>query len=364
MVREKTINILLCLGTLLLLFLIGEIVIRFCHQPISVDRELGWRATENYVIEKRLKDAAGKEYQLSFYTDRHGFRLFGNPHSKKLKILVLGDSFTHAVEVSNNKTYYGIMASRLKNIEFFAYGCRGFGTLQEYMILDKYFDIIKPDIIILQFYSNDLVDNDFELNQQCYFFNNGVRRPYMDQEGRIAYRNPKPPWFFFIPELLLEKSRFAAFVFDKFNRLINYYLKRQGKSVDTIIVHTGTEHPGLRRSARVTKLILDRIKNRAQGAAIFCFCVDWGQPFLNEFKKLAALEGFVFIDGVAEAVYSYEKRGYNTLAAGGHWNELAHRIAGEKITDYLLQHGTLGKSAYSGAPPLSDRQKKRVLLRN
>ena len=54
------------------------------------------------------------------------------------------------------------MAEQLgDSFQVFSYGCGGYGSLQEYMILDKYFDIIDPDIIIIQTSSNDISDNYF-----------------------------------------------------------------------------------------------------------------------------------------------------------------------------------------------------------
>jgi alkylation response protein AidB-like acyl-CoA dehydrogenase len=39
------------------------------------------------------------------------------------------------------------------------YGGHGYGTLQEYLVIDKYIDEIKPDLILLQVCSNDFTNN-------------------------------------------------------------------------------------------------------------------------------------------------------------------------------------------------------------
>ena len=342
--KSKFLNILLTLGTLLIIFLIGEIFLMFWRQPMSVDQTLGWKATENYVFEGTKRDAAGKKYHVSIATDRNGFRLFGDPNSKKTKIFFLGDSFTYAIDVSNDKTYCALITAKLNNVEGFAYGSGGYGTLQEYMILDKYIDLIKPDILILQLCSNDFIDNDFQLGQKSYYNNNGRRRPYLDEYGHISYLNPKHSCFSFIPDGLLAKSRLASFMFDKFNRLLLYPHKKQGDSIEMEISRAGAGHEGFRRAAKITQMTMDMIKKRAAGTKIITFCVDELQPMSEELQKLAEQEQFIYIDGIPQALRSYEKQGYNIRAADkGHWNELGHRIAADKITDYLQEHEVLSK---------------------
>src|SRR5437867_3136868 len=105
---------------------------------------------------------------------RGGFRRFGDPSSSRPKLLVVGDSFTHALEVSDDKTYYALLGDRL-GAEVFAYGAGGYGTLQESLVLDEYVDIIKPDAILWQFCSNDFVNNDLELESMSYY--NSTKRP-------------------------------------------------------------------------------------------------------------------------------------------------------------------------------------------
>ena len=48
-------------------------------------------------------------------------------------------------------------------IEVFAYGAGGYGTLQEYLILDEVIDEIQPTTMFWQFCNNDFTDNDHAL---------------------------------------------------------------------------------------------------------------------------------------------------------------------------------------------------------
>ena len=132
-------------------------------------------------------DAGGNRYLIEYKTNKDGFRLFGNlKNNKKRKVMFVGDSFTHAVQVSNNKTYYGILGDALP-IEVFAYGGGGYGTLQEFMIINKWLDVVKPDMVILQYCSNDFINNHFELELRSNRNNNGMRRPYLTNRDKIVY---------------------------------------------------------------------------------------------------------------------------------------------------------------------------------
>ena len=85
---------------------------------------------------------------------------------------------TQAVEVSDDQTYYSRL-KRLLDIEVFAYGGGGYGTLQEFLIFDKYVDLIKPDIVLWQFSNNDIINNAPDLEAASTINNNGLVRPYL-----------------------------------------------------------------------------------------------------------------------------------------------------------------------------------------
>ena len=109
----------LCL-VLLLIWGVAEVAFRglvfvrsmnFPTLSTEVEKNLGWQAVPNFKFDGTVKDAAGNDYKLHITTDKNGFKYFGNVNDLKSKrILVVGDSYTHAIEVSNDKTYYGLLA--------------------------------------------------------------------------------------------------------------------------------------------------------------------------------------------------------------------------------------------------------------
>ena len=72
----------------------------------------------------------------------------------------------------------------------FAYGTGGYGTLQEYLVLDEVIDEIQPTMILWQFCTNDFINNDHDLEVASTLNNNGWIRPYWEK-GQAQLRSPK-----------------------------------------------------------------------------------------------------------------------------------------------------------------------------
>ena len=139
-----------------------------------------------------MTDATGTVYLVRYKTGPHGFRLFGNPNSTdETKVLIIGDSFTHAIHVSNDQTYYALIQRRLAPTQIFAYGAGGYGTLQEVLFIEEIINLVRPQILILQVHSNDIINNSYELELASYINNNRDARPYLDDNGAITVRTPQ-----------------------------------------------------------------------------------------------------------------------------------------------------------------------------
>lgn len=85
------------------------------------DPELAWRSVRNYRgKDVQMQDKLGRPYARTLTTDSHGSRLWGTrPGAPRL--LFLGDSFTEAIEVSDDKTY-GAVFSRLSGFDVYVLG--------------------------------------------------------------------------------------------------------------------------------------------------------------------------------------------------------------------------------------------------
>ena len=60
------------------------------------------------------------------------------------------------------------------------------------MVLNKYLNVIKPDIILWQFCSNDLrINNDYDLESKSYLINDHMVRRYL-RNGKIVETISEP----------------------------------------------------------------------------------------------------------------------------------------------------------------------------
>lgn len=296
---------------------------------LQLDAELGWRATENYEESLTGITKGGKQYSVHRSQGRHGFRHFGDVTSGRPKLLVIGDSFTQASAVSDSKTYAAIVGKAL-GMEVFAYGAGGYGTLQEYLILDRYFDEIKPDLILWQFCINDFINNDNELEQKSTMNNNGLTRPYLI-DGAIAQRSPKPVGQQ-IREWINHHSRFLYFVVSRVDRL---RAVTASASVEDDIEALGLKHPGFRRSVQVTDELMGRVRARVGDTPILAFDCDITDPYDKAFASIAARHRIEYWSDVPGVIQEALSKGEDVQTSDDHWNELGHQLVAQVITKHM-----------------------------
>jgi len=325
----------------LVFLLLGEVAIRVYHavlappRTIELDERLGWRAAANVTSDHTAEDAEGKAYSVRYRTEDHGFRFFGDTASSAPKLLVLGSSFTHAVEVSNEDTYYARIKDDL-GVELFACGVGGHGSLQQFLMLDQYVDRIAPDLVLWQLCPNDLINNSFDLEWRSRINNNSTRRPYLSPDGAISYALPRP--FASVRRFARAHLHFVSFLFFRIDR--RGASKRD--SVEFEIAAVGAKHEGLRRSARITQEIFRRAKERCTGVPVVAFCVPEQQPFSDEMRRIAIDQGFLYCDSVIGALAEADASGTCLFAADGtHWNAAGHRVVGGQLAEFIRKHQLL-----------------------
>ena len=305
--------------------------------PISQKSDvLGWKNTPYHSFE-----VEGPTFgYVSYSTTKHGFREFGNKETNKTKVFVIGDSYTQAYCVSDEDTYYKYLEEHSDSLEIYAYGCGGYGTLQESMIIEMYIDSINPDIILWQFCTNDFINNSLELEAKSYLNNNHMTRPYF-VSGDIEYRYPKQKQS--LANIMLKNSYLLKMINIKLNIIQS---KRYNSIEDTISI----DHPLMVSARDVTKEIIQITKSKTKGIPIFAFSVNSGPPlpasdqpenldysWENMIKEVCAETGINYIDGVPQEVYKAKRQGVKVDGApkDAHWTGEGHKIAGAYILSYL-----------------------------
>ncbi len=289
--------------------------------------ELGWKTVANAQLEDRF-DVYGK---VKYSTSKYGFRVFGDISSKKPKVFVIGDSQTQARKVTDGKTYYEVLG-KIADCEIFAYGAGGYGTLQEYLVLEKYLEDIQPDLILWQFSRNDIHNNSWILESSGFASSNHMMRPYLE-DNRVVLRYPHRSWVY---RNFWRHSYLIKMFHIKLGLLLS---TNKGRIPNRIF---SLENPDFLEAVMTTREVISMARDRANPVPLVAFC---SSRFPNSvqakaIKRLCSAAEIPFIDGVAEAIGEAESKGIavNGLPYDAHWNDTAHQIAGRLLAAYLIDN--------------------------
>jgi len=319
-IRKSVLIIVILCGLSLTLYFVGELALR-AYQKITLgipylaplksfyDKDLGWE----------------------------GKKVFGDTATNKIKIFIVGDSYTWGGGIPEEQMYYNILKNSL-GAELFVYGGGGYGTLQEYLVIDKYFDAIKPDLIILQTCSNDFVNNLWELEKRSYINNNMLIRPYL-VDGKIKYLSLRR----LIKAALLIDSRLMYFLNNKIE-LLQAGLAAKGwiKTVEKDIEENGMNFAGFKKSVAITGELMSRIKKRAADTPVVVFSIDDPEPYYGQFRRISQNNNMFFIEGLAKLMQTAEVNGTSIRNADRkHWNKNAHKMCGDILSAKLIERRDL-----------------------
>jgi hypothetical protein len=297
------------------------------------DQELGWVPKPDFFYDETCYDSEKTPYKVKLSTNEYGFRAWGDVNSDKKKILFIGDSFTGDPNMSDKDAYFD-QVRRLTGAEVFAFGGGGYGTLQELMILRKYVKKIDPDYFVLQYCSNDIDNNSYELEGTFLVRNQKDLRPYFDGQ-RIIYRLPFGHWY----RTLFAHSAVFRFL-DHRLQMIQYRL------------YGGYEEPSAKDDqeradeiARAEKITVQLLRQMADSVPLktklLTFSSDTENPeWTARWLRVAKAAGFIPLPGVSRAVEKAEQQGVVVRAAdGGHWGPEGHHIAGAVLAKELERLG-------------------------
>lgn len=314
--RRALAKLSLAVGSLILVFLLGEAAARGYYRAkhrIPFFQARTWR-----------DHAFGWE----------GRRVFGDLQTPRPRMLVVGDSMTNGGGIADADLYASVLGRRL-NVEVFMYGGSGYGTLQEYLVVDHYEPIVFPDLVLLQVSDNDLINNSFELERASYYNNNFLLRPYLEGD-RIRKRFP---------------SRFGGAA--SYSRL-GYWLAMETyfaavRLVRMEVLHTveqdmyagGLNFPPLRRALDTTERIIAKLKARLGPVPLIAFTAD-GEP-RGLWEIVLRNQGVEFFGRVpTEVVFAERRLGTPMrLPDGAHWNAEGHRVVGELLAEWISGHPSL-----------------------
>ncbi len=335
-------EILLLTITVLVSAIIFDLICRVILIPSYTATKYGWTAPQNKIQHLEIQDTKDNLREITVQYFQNGFKRWGNKNANKIKVFVLGDSFTHMTWVSNGEEWYSYLEDEPNELELFVYGASGYGSLQEYMVLDDYIDEIDPDLILWQFCTNDYDNNKYELDALDYPFNNHAVRPYLEG-NKIEYRLPLP----------FSMVRKYSFIGDRVLRLydkrmwkmvikdLDAYLHHRKELIKKLSHEERIRRKLLKESAfEVTLQIMTKVKERSDGRPIYLF--NACSALSEKERKICAATGITCIPGIYEHIIERENKGYEVRVPNdGHWNKKGNKIAGEKLVKYFQQENIM-----------------------
>ena len=301
-----------------------------------------------------------------------------------LRVAVLGDSFTEAIHVPVEQTYWSKLERKLgncqavkgrKNVEVINFGVQGYSTAQELIVLRKKVWDYSPDIVILAFFiGNDVINNSPRLEYDRY-------RPFFayDASGKLvpdmSFRNLPPidrnekavSFVDRMPTWIVNNSRILQVI-----KKVDLDRKKRELSEDFTELSTQNfkepQDAAWQEAWRVTEGLIVTMWNEVVQKNADFLVVTIGDPmqvrpeaqerkkFMTKnniqdlfyperrLEKLGLREGFPVLN-LSEQFQDYTDKyqvcahGFeNYVPCGGHWNELGHRLASILINRNLCQN--------------------------
>lgn len=313
----------------------ADLLLGFLLPPTYVANKYGWTPPANTLNHHTVEDMPGqfREVQVRFF--QNGFKRWGNPNTDKRKLFVIGDSFAEMTWVPNGEEWYSHLETQLRNIELFVYGAGGYGSLQEYLVLDDYIDKVRPDVILWQFCSNDYEENNlYELDLLNYPYNSHAVRPYLEEE-RIVYRLPLPyaklRGYSFIADRLLKA--YDRLMWRRATRDLNAYYVIRAHLTEDEVARRKLLHE---KSYYVTLEIMKKVKERAKETPIYLFNACNSLTEVEE--KICSATGIICLRGIGEYVAEKTREGLTVKVPNdGHWNKLGNQVVGERLVRYFRE---------------------------
>jgi len=327
---------------LVLLIISGELITRTIGATIvyEYNKTLGWRPKNNFSKKIPVIDKSGEKYFVNYSTNEFGFREFGSLNNNKKRILFVGDSWTGDPNTSDEDAYFGIVKNNLP-VEVFAIGAGGYGTLQELMLIKEYAEMIKPDILVLQYCDNDIINNSFRLEGPRITRNQKNLRPYW-VDGKIKYRLPGGNVYLFLYKYSRLFRTLDGLLSSLQYKIYKGYYPSRYKAYDAygefwkgLSQELAAEVMALKsESVSVTQFLLSEMRRiLPPDTRLITFTSSTDDPEeLRIWQTISEGAGFITYPSVSMKVDAAEKNGEIVrVHDGAHWNRLGNKIAGEEL---------------------------------
>jgi hypothetical protein len=268
------------------------------------DAELGWAAIPNSTsMATNARTVAVRHNSLGLRDDE--FVPDGAP-----TILFLGDSFVWGLDAEPHERFSELLKPRIASHKILAAGISGYGTDQEYLLLQKLWPQVNPAIVVLVFCAmNDRGDNSTNIRYE------GYHKPYFATapDGSLELRGQPVP---------LSRLQYINEVW----WVRNSWLARLANAAYLKIRYPKLEVPD------PTERLVDRIAQlvTANGAKFFVGLQSADHELVRHLQGRRI--SFVSLDGAPF---------YPGASVGGHWTPEGHKVVADRLFDLLSADKTI-----------------------
>ena len=162
------------------------------------DPELGWLPIPNTVATFTGSRTIGVRHNSL------GLRDIEHDRMERPTVLFVGDSFVWGYDVEESERFTELLRAELSGINIVNAGVNGYGTDQEYLLLNRIWSAVRPDVVVLNFtLVNDRNDNTSNMIYGGYY------KPYLAQAADSTWRFlgqpvPKSRQTYFIEDPLVK----------------------------------------------------------------------------------------------------------------------------------------------------------------
>jgi hypothetical protein len=339
---------------------------------------LGWSQVPNGRYE-----VVSQGHQLRVQFNSMGFRDREHERAKPpgvKRIVVIGDSFSEAVQVNVEDTFHRKLEELLNQSgparwEVINLGVGDFGTAQEYIALMEYGLAYQPDVVVHQIFPlNDICNNSIALYELCRSHNDRYRPYFVESDGQLrqVYEQPVRTWLrrhsvsYNALEYWLLKLDGVDPQSPEDRRRPGRLLKRGFTGLDPLLytyVSAGEQPEAVAQGWRITERLIEQIVEvtRARGISYVGLVAPFEmtlQPAWEDFartqppplmtpaypeRRLAAEFARLGVHSVMllDAFQPYLKEVLPFI--GGHFSAAGHRRAAEALYRELVRSGVTGR---------------------
>jgi lysophospholipase L1-like esterase len=284
------------------------------HEPV-----LGWRLRPNTTIIRRREGVVLKET-----INDQGFRTRGGLGARQpgvKRLLFLGDSHTEAYDVDDANTYTALIEQRMSQtrpVEVVSLGVAGYSTDQELLAYLRYGRPYQPDVVILQFCSNDPPFNVLGGYWRGH-------KPRFERYGDMLLLTGVP-----VPNNR-NTELFGRSLLQRSALMLSLeHVLRQ-----VVIRQKIRRTPDAEEGWRVTALLLRDLDTivRSDGARLVVFHADRNPESESRLRAILKALDVPYLD--TASAYSDDAASY---WRGPHWNEKGQRAIAEVLSPALLSY--------------------------